>query len=155
MSVVLAGSTIGFLIWNRPPARIYMGDAGSLFLGILVASLTIRLDTNSQLGRFGLLIPILLLAVPIMDTSVAILKRVARGVSPFEGGQDHLSHRLMRKGLSKRSSVLVLWFLSLVFGLLAIGVSLLNARGAVTAISFGSALWTILFLWFFNTSDGH
>ena len=78
LSIVLAGATLGFLLWNRPPARIYMGDAGALFLGILVASLTIRFDPNpiDRIASFA--VPILLLAVPILDTSVAVVSRLRR-----------------------------------------------------------------------------
>ena len=90
LSLVLTGATIGFLLWNRPPARIYMGDAGALFLGILIATLTLRFNPNpiNLIASFAL--PILLLAVPILDTSVAVISRLRRRISPFQGGQDHL-----------------------------------------------------------------
>lgn len=153
MSLVLAGSTLGFLSWNKPPARIYMGDAGSLFLGILIASLTIRVDTNGELGSFGLLIPFFLLAVPILDTSTAVIKRLARGVSPFQGGRDHLSHRLMRLGLAKRKAVLMLWSASAFFALLAIAI--LNSSSAIRTflITLGIFTWTILLKIFLATKD--
>jgi UDP-GlcNAc:undecaprenyl-phosphate GlcNAc-1-phosphate transferase len=98
LAVVVAGGTLGFLIWNRTPARIYMGDAGALFLGVLLATLTIRLnpDTKTQVASFAT--PILLIAIPILDTSVAVFSRLRRGISPFQGGRDHLSHRLIRLG---------------------------------------------------------
>ena len=83
LSIVVAGATLGFLIWNRTPARIYMGDAGALFLGVLLATLTIRLnpDTQTSIGSFAT--PILLLAIPILDTTVAVLSRLRRGGSPI------------------------------------------------------------------------
>ncbi len=92
LSIVLAGATLGFLLWNKPPARIYMGDAGALFLGILIASLAIRFDPNpiDRIASFS--IPLLLLAIPILDTSVAVASRIRRRISPFQGGRDHLSH---------------------------------------------------------------
>jgi UDP-GlcNAc:undecaprenyl-phosphate GlcNAc-1-phosphate transferase len=153
MSLVLAGSTLGFLSWNKPPARIYMGDAGSLFLGILIASLTIRVDTNGELGIFSLLIPFFLLAVPILDTSTAVIKRIARGVSPFQGGKDHLSHRLMRLGLEKRKAVLTLWTASAFFALLAILI--LNSSSALRNILIATGIlsWTIMFSIFLSTKD--
>lgn len=153
MSLVLTGSTIGFLIWNKPPARIYMGDAGALFLGILVASLSIRLDTESQVGSWGILVPIFLLAVPILDTSVAVVKRLWRKVSPFQGGRDHLSHRLMRMGLSKRNSVLILWTGSGLFSFIALGISnsVLLSRGIF--VTLGVSLWILLFATFLTTAD--
>lgn len=123
MSMVVAGATIGFLLWNRPPARIYMGDAGALFLGVLMASLSTRFDPIpiDRLASYS--IPILLLAIPIMDTSVAVLSRIQRGISPFQGGRDHLSHRLMGLGYSKKQAVLILWLLSLFFCLMATAIS--------------------------------
>ena len=150
---VLAGATSGFLLWNKPPARIYMGDAGALFLGLLIASLVVRLDTNpiNNLATFS--IPILLLAVPIMDTSVAVLSRLRRGISPFQGGKDHLSHRLMRSGLSKRLAVISLWIMTAYFAAIAIAIS--NApyqfEGLVSAI--GAISWLAFFFWFLKKSD--
>ena len=151
MSAVLAGSAIGFLIWNKPPARIYMGDAGALFLGILIATLTIRLDSNEELGTVGVFIPFLLLAIPILDTTVAVTKRVYRRLSPFQGGRDHLSHRLMRLGLKKRNAVLTLWTLSAIFSIFAILISTKNSSDAV--VFFGGVLWSLLLVFFLYTED--
>ena len=113
-SISVLGAVLGFLIWNRNPAKIYMGDAGSLFLGTILSVLTIRLNprVDSQIVSFS--IPILLLAVPVLDTSVAVLSRIRRGVSIFQGGQDHLSHRLIRNGYSKRQTAFRLWLLCVV-----------------------------------------
>ena len=90
LSVVTAGSTLGFLVWNKSPAKIYMGDAGALFLGVLLATLTVRFEPTSQTQIGSFLIPVLLLAIPILDTTVAVLSRIRRQLSPFQGGQDHL-----------------------------------------------------------------
>ena len=153
LSIVVAGATLGFLIWNRAPARIYMGDAGALFLGVLLATLTIRLnpDTQTSIGSFAT--PILLLAIPILDTTVAVLSRLRRGVSPFLGGKDHLSHRLMRSGLSKRLAVISLWIMTAYFAAIAIAIS--NApyqfEGLVSAI--GAISWLAFFFWFLKKSD--
>jgi len=153
MSIVLGGATMGFLLWNKPPARIYMGDAGALFLGILIASLTIRLDSSQALGRYGLLVPVLLLAMPILDTSVAVIKRVRRGVSPFQGGRDHLSHRLMRLGLKKRSTVMLLWLTSGIFSIFAIGISV-NLYGLMLLLALLSIVfWLLLLIFFLKTRD--
>jgi UDP-GlcNAc:undecaprenyl-phosphate GlcNAc-1-phosphate transferase len=153
LSGVLAGATSGFLLWNKPPARIYMGDAGALFLGLLIASLVVRLDTNPINNFATFSIPILLLAVPIMDTSVAVLSRLRRGISPFQGGKDHLSHRLMRSGLSKRLAVISLWIMTAYFTAIAIAIS--NApfqfEGLVSAI--GAVSWLAFFFWFLKKSD--
>jgi len=153
LAAVLAGATSGFLLWNKPPARIYMGDAGALFLGLLIASLVVRLDTNPINNFATFSIPIFLLAVPIMDTSVAVLSRLRRGISPFQGGKDHLSHRLMRSGLSKRLAVISLWIMTTYFAAIAIVISYAPFRleGLVSAI--GALSWLILFSWYFNRSD--
>jgi len=109
LSIVTAGATIGFLMWNRSPAKIYMGDAGALFLGIIISVATIRLNPGIVPTWKSLLIPVMLLAVPLLDTCVAVFSRVARGVSPLTGGRDHLSHRLVRAGLSRRVAAVSLW----------------------------------------------
>jgi UDP-GlcNAc:undecaprenyl-phosphate GlcNAc-1-phosphate transferase len=130
-----------------------MGDAGALFLGLLMATLLIRFDPNPIYLSASFAIPVLILAIPILDTSVAVISRIRRGVSPFQGGQDHLSHRLMRAGLSKRQAVLSLWLMSLFFCLIAISIS--NAPYAteklITILS--AALWLILFFLFLRTTD--
>ena len=153
MSLVVAGATLGFLIWNRSPARIYMGDAGALFLGVLLATLTIRLEpeTNSLISSFSTIL--LLLAVPILDTSVAIFSRLRRRISPFQGGKDHLSHRLIRAGLSRKISAVALWLLSAFFCLLAIILSHLNPIFELRIILISAIIWLLLFLGFMKRPD--
>jgi UDP-GlcNAc:undecaprenyl-phosphate GlcNAc-1-phosphate transferase len=119
LAIVTAGSTLGFLMWNKSPAKIYMGDAGALFLGIIVAALTIRMNPGINPNWKSLAIPVILLAVPILDTTVAVVSRIHRGMTPFNGGKDHLSHRLMRIGVGKRSAAFTLWGISAIFGALA------------------------------------
>jgi UDP-GlcNAc:undecaprenyl-phosphate GlcNAc-1-phosphate transferase len=109
LSSVTAGATIGFLLWNKSPARIYMGDAGALFLGVLIATLTIRLHPDTDNLWKSLATPILLLAVPILDTTTVVVSRIKRGVSPLQGGHDHLSHRLIKRGVPRKSAVILLW----------------------------------------------
>ena len=122
LSSVTAGATIGFLLWNKSPARIYMGDAGALFLGVLIATLTIRLQPDTDALWKSLATPILLLAVPILDTTTVVVSRIRRGVSPLQGGHDHLSHRLMARGISRKKAVILLWTASLLFTFLAISI---------------------------------
>lgn len=153
LSFVVAGSTLGFLVWNRSPARIYMGDAGSLFLGILLATLTLRFDPNTETSLASFATPILLLAIPILDTTVAVVSRLLRNVSPFKGGKDHLSHRLIRAGLTRKHSAILLWLLSAFFCLLAILFTLLNSYYEIVIIIFASILWALLFFGFVLTAD--
>jgi UDP-GlcNAc:undecaprenyl-phosphate GlcNAc-1-phosphate transferase len=133
LSIVTAGATIGFLLWNKSPAKIYMGDAGALFLGIIISVATIRLNPGIQPTWKSLTIPAILLAVPLLDTCVAVLSRLARGVSPLTGGKDHLSHRLVRAGLTRPMAAIALWAASGVCALVAIGIYRYSD-------SFGSAL---------------
>ena len=153
LATVTAGATMGFLIWNKSPARIYMGDAGALFLGVLLATLTVRLHptADTQLGSY--FTPVLLLAVPILDTSIAVVSRLKRNISPFQGGQDHLSHRLIRAGLSRRKAAVSLWGLSGVFSLAAIYISRPNQDYESLIISATGITWLILFGLFFRTKD--
>jgi UDP-GlcNAc:undecaprenyl-phosphate GlcNAc-1-phosphate transferase len=109
LSIVTAGATIGFLMWNKSPAKIYMGDAGALFLGVIISVATIRLNPGITPTWKSLAIPLMLLAVPLLDTCVAVFSRLARGLSPLTGGKDHLSHRLVRAGLSRRAAAVALW----------------------------------------------
>jgi len=153
LSVVVAGSTLGFLIWNRAPARIYMGDAGALFLGLLIATLTVRFkpDTDNSVASFA--IPVLLLAIPILDTTVAVFSRLRRKVSPFQGGKDHLSHRLVRAGLSRRLSAITLWSLTGLFSFFGVLISLPNNSYDLIIVAVASGFWLLLFIYFFRTKD--
>jgi len=153
LSLVIAGSTLGFLIWNKTPARIYMGDAGALFLGVLIATLTVRFEpkTESTLGSFAT--PLLLLAIPILDTTVAVLSRLRRKISPFQGGRDHLSHRLVRAGFSRKLSAIILWSLTGLFGIFAVLISLPNSGYEVVILLVALFFWLLFFLYFFRTKD--
>jgi UDP-GlcNAc:undecaprenyl-phosphate GlcNAc-1-phosphate transferase len=153
LSTVTAGATLGFLVWNKSPAKIYMGDAGALFLGVLLATLTIRLrpDSDTPIGSY--FTPIFLLAVPILDTSVAVISRISRHVSPFQGGQDHLSHRLVRAGLSRKQAAATLWGLSGLYGAVAIFISRPDTSIENYLVSVAGLLWVVLFVLFFRTKD--
>jgi UDP-GlcNAc:undecaprenyl-phosphate GlcNAc-1-phosphate transferase len=122
LSIVTAGATIGFLMWNKSPAKIYMGDAGALFLGIIISMATIRLNPGITPIWQSLAIPVILLAIPLLDTCVAVFSRLARGLSPLTGGKDHLSHRLVRGGLTRPMAAISLWVASGVCALFALGV---------------------------------
>jgi UDP-GlcNAc:undecaprenyl-phosphate GlcNAc-1-phosphate transferase len=153
LAVVVTGACLGFLIWNKSPARIYMGDAGALFLGVLIATLTIRLkpDTGSIVASFAT--PVLLLAVPILDTSVAVISRLRRRVSPFKGGKDHLSHRLIRSGIPRKNTAFLLWSLSAFFALLAILINSNIPINEFILVVFGCVVWLGLLLKFLSTID--
>ena len=153
LSIVIAGSTLGFLIWNRAPARIYMGDAGALFLGLLLATLTIRFKPSTDNSVSSFATPVLLLAIPILDTTVAVFSRLRRKVSPFQGGKDHLSHRLVRYGLSRKVAAITLWLLSALYGLFAILISLQNFNYDFLILITASVIWITFLALFLNTKD--
>ena len=150
LAVVTAGATIGFLLWNKSPAKIYMGDAGALFLGIIVSVLTIRLNPGiNPLWNSIALLP-MLLAVPILDTCIAVFSRIKRGISPFTGGKDHLSHRLIRKGISKRNTAYCLWAMQASFVALALVTYKWTASLGTPAIALAGAYWLGAFVWFWR-----
>lgn len=152
LSIVVAGSTLGFLIWNRVPARIYMGDAGALFLGILIATLTVRFKPSTDNSITSFVIPVLLLAIPILDTTVAVFSRLRRQISPFQGGKDHLSHRLVRYGVSRNVAAITLWLLSALYGLFAVLISSSKINEKLILI-IAIVIWVSLLGIFLNTKD--
>ena len=151
LSIVTAGATIGFLMWNKSPAKIYMGDAGALFLGVIISVATIRLNPGITPTWQSLMIPIMLLAVPLLDTCVAVFSRIARGLSPLTGGKDHLSHRLVRAGLTRPMAAISLWSASGVCAVMAIGVYLYSdSLGSIIIGVFGAG-WIIGLVLFLRT----
>ena len=150
LSIVTAGSTIGFLMWNRSPAKIYMGDAGALFLGVVVSVLTIRLNPGIAPQWNSISLLPMLLAVPILDTCVAVFSRISRGISPFTGGKDHLSHRLMRKGLSKQGTAFALWGAQAAFVTSALVVYQWTATFGTPLIVVTGLLWITALAWFWR-----
>ena len=153
LSTVTAGSTLGFLVWNKSPAKIYMGDAGALFLGVLIAALTVRFEPTTQSPISAYFVPIFLLAIPILDTSVAVVSRIRRHISPFQGGQDHLSHRLIIAGCSRRTAAFSLWGLSTLFAIIAISISTAGRSIENYIVITAVLIWIISFLLFFKTRD--
>jgi UDP-GlcNAc:undecaprenyl-phosphate GlcNAc-1-phosphate transferase len=141
---VLLGATAGFLVYNFYPASIFMGDTGSLFLGLNVAALTL-VASPETMGRSGLLTvvaaPVLPLLIPIVDTTFVTALRLLSGRHPSQGGPDHMSHRLVAVGLSERRAVATLWALAAAGGLVSVqlhesatGGSLIAALTFVLAI---------------------
>jgi len=150
LAIVTAGSTLGFLMWNKSPAKIYMGDAGALFLGVIVSVLTIRLNPGIAPQWSSIALLPMLLAVPILDTCIAVFSRIKRGISPLTGGKDHLSHRLMRKGLSKRNTAFALWAGQGFFVCCALTVYAWTAQIGTVAIALTGLIWVLAFVWFWR-----
>lgn len=108
LAAALLGASIGFLVYNFNPASVFMGDAGTMFLGFALAALGIKLRFPGQPVAGTWVIPVLVLGVPLLDLSLVVISRVRRRVNPFTtAGTDHLSHRLVRRGMTRREAVLV------------------------------------------------
>ena len=123
---LLLAATAGFLIYNLHPASIFMGDSGSLFIGLNLAVLTLSSQSSVKGPSSVLAIivaPLLVLLVPIFDTTLVTVSRLVSGRSAAQGGLDHTSHRLVAMGLSERAAVAVLWTLAALGGLLGISLS--------------------------------
>jgi UDP-GlcNAc:undecaprenyl-phosphate GlcNAc-1-phosphate transferase len=151
LSIVTAGATIGFLMWNKSPAKIYMGDAGALFLGVIISVATIRLNPGITPTWQSLAIPVMLLAIPLLDTCVAVFSRLARGLSPLTGGKDHLSHRLVRGGLTRPMAAISLWSASGVCSLFALGVYFFAESLGSVLIAVFAAGWLVALVTFLRT----
>lgn len=123
LGLVLSGACLGYLRLNWSPAKIYMGDSGALFIGVLLAALAVRLDPKEVAQPISFFIPVLLLAIPILDTSLVVIDRLRRRANPFEGGLDHMAHRLRRHGLSTRQSVGIMYLLQAVCVFMALYIS--------------------------------
>jgi UDP-GlcNAc:undecaprenyl-phosphate GlcNAc-1-phosphate transferase len=138
LSLAVLGATLGFLLFNFKPARVFMGDCGSLFLGFTLACTTILGSWEQASNLFGILaIPALALGVPIFDTLLVTVSRVISGRSVALGGRDHTSHRLVALGMSERKAVVSLYLLCGGLGAIAIFSVLFNlvVSGLITTLS--------------------
>jgi UDP-GlcNAc:undecaprenyl-phosphate GlcNAc-1-phosphate transferase len=118
IAIILAGAVLGFLRYNINPASIFMGDSGSLSLGFMLACLTMNAATL-DVGKSIFFIPLLLLGLPLTDTSLAIFRRWRRGIHPFHADREHVHHRLVALGLSQSGAALALVGLTFILGVMA------------------------------------
>jgi UDP-GlcNAc:undecaprenyl-phosphate GlcNAc-1-phosphate transferase len=121
ISLSLAGGLVGFLKYNFSPAKIFLGDSGSMLNGFLLSALGI-LFLKEQQSRFSILIPILILSYPIFDISLVTLTRLKEGRKFYQGGKDHSSHRIVKMGVHLKRAVLSIYFICLVLGFLGISL---------------------------------
>jgi len=124
------GATFGFLRYNFPPARVFMGDTGSQFLGLVLAAIAL-LENRKGTAAVTLLFPLVAMAVPIADSVIAFVRRRIAGQPVFRADSEHIHHRLLRLGLSQRNVVLVMWFLCVYCGVMAIVLATLPPTYAV------------------------
>jgi len=131
---LLIGGLLGFLVFNFPPAKIFMGDGGSLVVGFLLGVLTARttyLHPELGGGWYAVFMPLIVLAIPLYDFASVTLIRLKQGKSPFVGDQQHFSHRLVQRGLTKRGAVIVIWAAAAVTGIGGVSLGSLDAWQAV------------------------
>jgi UDP-GlcNAc:undecaprenyl-phosphate GlcNAc-1-phosphate transferase len=144
VAATLAGASLGFLVYNAKPARIFMGDCGSMFLGYMLAVVALGVQSTGE-PIVGTLVPVVVLAVPIFDTTFVTVTRILGGRRVTEGGNDHTHHRLVRLGLSERGAVLGLSAVSALFALAALSLLWATAQlflallllGLVASLVFG------------------
>ncbi|MCK5652541.1 MAG: undecaprenyl/decaprenyl-phosphate alpha-N-acetylglucosaminyl 1-phosphate transferase, partial [Gemmatimonadetes bacterium] len=142
ISLAFAGALLGFLIYNYPPAKIFMGDSGSLFIGLFLAGLALSPAAGASRSLLAIVvIPVLVLAIPILDTTLVTVSRVLERRPISEGGRDHASHRLVSLGVSETRALWILWVLAAVGG----GVGLLvRTAGRTYAALLGGLLLAFL-----------
>ncbi len=156
IAAAVLGACLGFLPHNFHPAKIFMGDAGALLLGLLMAAATIAVGGNTDTPFSGqtffffapLFIPLVILGVPIIDTAFSIVRRARRGAGVTVADKDHLHHRLMRLGHGQRRSVLILWSWTVLLSAIALYPTYTSGRGDLyipVAIAVAALL---LYTWF-------
>ncbi len=117
IAFILAGSMLAFLTYNFNPAKIFMGDSGALFAGFMLATLSIT--GVMKTATLTMIVPIIVLAVPVLDITFSSLRRIAKGTSPFVADAEHIHHKLLKAGLSQNKTVLILASMALMAGALA------------------------------------
>ena len=142
LTFIMLGRTLGYLLHNFPPAKIFMGDSGSMFLGYIIAVIALLGFKNITLTSF--IVPILLLAIPIMDTLFAIIRRLVNHKPIGMPDKNHFHHQLLKLNLSKRKTVLIIYLIDLLFAIAsiiyAVGNKLLGSN------KYGIIIYVILFI---------
>ena len=134
LAIGLAGCALGFLRHNFHPATIYMGDAGALFLGFVLAYLGLKLRFDAPTD-ITFLVPVVVMGVAIFDTTLVTVTRLSRGVSPFQAGRDHTSHRLVRMGMPVPAAVALMYTAGVCLGLVALVISRVDRVSAYLLVS--------------------
>jgi len=149
LAATVFGGALGFLLWNFNPAKIFLGDAGAMFLGLMMATLGLKLRFEQLPHASAWLVPVLVLLIPIFDTTLVTVSRARRGLVPFSSpGKDHLAHRLVVLGFSHRAAVMTIYAFGTLGGLLALLVYYLPVAGALVlaACIFAAAALAIYLL---------
>ena len=133
LTAALAGSAVGFLFYNSHPARIFMGDTGSMFLGFMLAGISV-IGAVKSTATIALVVPILALGVPILDTTFAIIRRFLGGRPIFQPDKGHLHHRLLSIGFTQRQAVFLMYVISAVLGLSAVAMTEVSRQVAAVIL---------------------
>ena len=147
LGLVFMGSLFGFLIFNFPPARIFMGDCGSLIVGYFVAIITLRTTyyhEMRQAGVYAVCMPLIVMAVPLYDFISVTFLRIRQGKSPFVGDTQHFSHRLKRRGLTDTQTVLTLYLATVCTGVSAVFLYQVDLAGALLILAQTAMILTII-----------
>ncbi len=148
LSAVLLGACTGFLFWNLNPASVFMGDSGSMFLGFLLACVAIKLRFVGQTINVSWMVPLIVMALPVFDTTLVFISRLRRGKNPLTTpGRDHTSHRIAAHGFTHREAVLILYLVCAALGITAELVAISNEAAALLM---GGALLivAVFMLWY-------
>jgi len=149
VSAALVGACLGFLVYNFNPASIFMGDAGTLFLGFILAAVGIKLRFPEGIQIVTWMVPVLILGLPLFDTALVIVSRLRRGLNPLTTpGKDHLSHRLVALGCTQREAVLICYLVCAGLGVVALFITQATSLegyvvGGITALIALVALWRL------------
>ena len=133
VTAALAGAAVGFLYYNFNPARIFMGDTGSMFLGFMLAGISVVGAVKSA-ATIALIVPILALGLPILDTTFAIVRRARNHRPIFKPDKGHLHHRLLARGFTQKQAVLLMYVVSALFGLCALALTAVSTQAATLII---------------------
>jgi UDP-GlcNAc:undecaprenyl-phosphate GlcNAc-1-phosphate transferase len=149
LSAALVGACLGFLVYNFNPATIFMGDAGSLFLGFILAAVGIKLRFPDGLQIVTWMVPVLIMGLPLFDTALVIMSRLRRGFNPLTTpGKDHVSHRLVAMGYTRREAVLICYLICAGLGVIALYVTQASVPegyiiGGIVALVGAASLWRL------------
>ncbi len=143
LAALVLGACVGFLRWNFPPAKVFMGDTGSQFLGLMLSALSL-LENRKGTAAVTLLLPLMALGLPLADSALAFVRRTLSGSPVFRGDTGHIHHRFLSVGLSPRQALFALWSLCAVFGSLAVLLTWLPRMYALLITTIAAALLFLL-----------
>ena len=142
LTFIMLGATLGFLLHNFNPAKIFAGECGSAFMGFMIAVISLLGFKGTLLT--SLVVPLSIIAIPILDTAFAIIRRLLKGQPIFEADKDHLHHQFLKMNFSQKGTVLVIYFINILFSLVSIFYALNNSTAAMIIY----VVLMILVFWF-------